>query len=744
MARNYTYDISISSWRANVPWDPYTEQLAKRNGRGINYIELEFHEHVYPIRVSIYEVYRPGNIIKISAQDSQSKWFPLWEGSVEIRSSRSRLFSPPLQSCNFKTNRLRFEFFKHSYVNYTKLDAVMLIGTSELILSRNPAESLTDLLNRINYSRCVHNLCRNSAEDLTVLIKSIYLMYSRSVLNLTEDYEIAHLDIIRLQNNFPKHCIIYKSDVEKIFHKVDSWYKKVSIPFWKVYYIPDVREILSIAQRYLHRLLNYYYAKDAKFIQREGAKDESKELSPFSTLPDKVILEILKHLDLVTLCRMNQVNRRFYDLTLDPRLYTCLNMRNIPCPTYIQNILDESKELSPFSTLPDEVILEILKHLDLETLCRMKQVNRRFYNLTLDPRFYTRLNMRNIPCPTYIQNILDESKELSPISTLPDEVILEILKHLDLETLCRMNQVNRRFYNLTLDPLLYTRLNMRNILCPTDIQNIFCYFTPRCKYLQQLDVTLCDLSFPATFLQFLENCGRYLTHLRLRKCVGVDGNIALKISEVCKNLKVLDLPRYREPQDSYLKNLTNLKYLKLDSTICMGVQAFINTLRNVKWMTGDLDVHVRFGPGMNLDYVATELRRSCFYSKITNLEGNYVVSHIGFPNRKNLRKKLEIQIVDDSFNILLSSCQLLEELYLSDSYPYLTDRNLKLLAECKNLKHLHLKCVGFETPENFSIIIEQCPKLQKFCLVGSNVRPNLIYKWKESHPQVLQTVECWR
>ncbi|TGZ45878.1 hypothetical protein DBV15_06488 [Temnothorax longispinosus] len=591
MARKYSYDIAISSWRANVPWDPYTDHVTNINDKGINYIELEFHEHVYPIRVSIYEVYHPGLIIKIWAQDSQNKWFPLWEGSPQILplSQESRLFSPLLQSCNFKTNRLRLEFCKHSVLkNYTKLDAVMLIGTSELILSRNPAESLTDLLKRINYSRRVHNLREAyPGENITGLLN---YMYSRRVHNLTEDYENAHLDIISLQNNFPEHCI--------------------------------------------------------------------------------------------------------------------------------QNILDESKELSPFSTLSDEVILEILKHLDLETLCRMNQVNRRFYDLTLDPRLHTRLNMRNIPCPTYTQNILDESKELSPFSTLPDEILVKILKHLDLETLCRMNQVDRRFYNLTLDPLLYTRLNMQNIFCPADIQNIFCYFTPRCKYLQQLDITLCDLSFPATFLQFLDNCGKHLTHLRLRKCVGVDRNIALKISEICKNLKdklhmtILDLLRYSEPED---KNL-NLKYLKLDSTICMGVQAFINILRNVNWMTGELDVHVRFGPGMNLDYVATKLRRSCPDLEIINLEGNYVVSHTAFPDRKNLRKKLEIEIVDDTLNILLSSCQLLEELYLLSYNTRLTDRNLKLLAECKNLKHLHLNYVDFKTPEDVSIIIEQCPKLQKFCL----------------------------
>ncbi|XP_077264684.1 uncharacterized protein LOC143898816 [Temnothorax americanus] len=73
--------------------------------------------------------------------------------------------------------------------------------------------------------------------------------------------------------------------------------------------------------------------------------------------------------------------------------------------------------------------------------------------------------------------------------------------------------------------------------------------------------------------------------------VGVDHNFVLKISEICKNLKVLDLPGYQEPEDNHfeiLENLKseirNLKYLKLDYTIYMGVQSFCKMLRNEKWM----------------------------------------------------------------------------------------------------------------------------------------------------------------
>jgi len=153
--------------------------------------DILFYEAVYPIRVSIYEIYNPGNIIRIWAQNSDSQRYLLWEGSRRIVPPTSRLFSPPLRSCDFKTKSLRLEF-KHSTWDYcTKLDAVMLIGTSKLIIPKNPEESLTDMLKKINCSMYF----RHETED---------------VHNLTTDYKTAQLDIIHLQENFSEYCIIHK------------------------------------------------------------------------------------------------------------------------------------------------------------------------------------------------------------------------------------------------------------------------------------------------------------------------------------------------------------------------------------------------------------------------------------------------------------------------------------------------------------------------------------------------------
>jgi len=97
---------------------------------------------------------------------------------------KSRLFSPPLKLYNFKTKILRLRLLK-SYIN---VGSVMLIGTSRMILPRNPKENLTNILKNINHT---YN-------------------YQDDVYNLTENIKNAHLDIVHLQENLFEYCVISK------------------------------------------------------------------------------------------------------------------------------------------------------------------------------------------------------------------------------------------------------------------------------------------------------------------------------------------------------------------------------------------------------------------------------------------------------------------------------------------------------------------------------------------------------
>ncbi|XP_024868235.1 uncharacterized protein LOC112452332 isoform X1 [Temnothorax curvispinosus] len=419
---NNGIDISITPWQyeeftttyISILWPPWHEH---RRPIGNNYIDIEFHEAVYPIRVSIYEMSRnnPGDVIQISAQDdSNNEWFKLWETDYksEIVPPTSRLFSPPLSHPrDFKTKMLRL-FFKDRGTDfcetppYTKVDAVMLIGTSELVRPRNYEKSLSNLLKEIN---------------------CMYFPHHEDIHNLTADFKNAHLDIDYLQRHFSEYCIIME------------------------------------------------YCKDGSYIRRVSKGSILRE----NLMHKNVSLKVIHHSN---------------------------------CAKPIKLSSDESKELSRcnISDLPDEMLLIILKNLDLMTLCRLNYVNKRFNNLIQDPRLYTRLNIHCFA--NYFVN-------------------------------CRLSMAKR------------------------DMSNIFCYFTSRCKYLQQLDLTKSIFSVE-DFNNFLDNCGRRLTHLRLEKCCSINNLALLKISEICVNLKELNLDCCRIDDEgfSYLEKLNNLEYLNLCRT----------------------------------------------------------------------------------------------------------------------------------------------------------------------------------
>ncbi|XP_071572453.1 F-box/LRR-repeat protein 4-like isoform X3 [Temnothorax nylanderi] len=292
-------DISISPWQDKtiafhfICW----RNLAFKKG----YIDIEFHEAVYPIRVCIYEIYNPGSVMQIWAQDSNNKWFKLWDESSHIVPPTSRLFSPPLSHpCNFKTKMLRLVFKESLPKTYTKIDAVMLIGTSELILSKNANESLTNVLKRINF---MYSPCHDD------------------VYNLTADLKSAHLDIVHLQESFSEYCVICKSDIRrKTSYKNNMRHKEVPQEVIPAYLQPNGEKNSR------HNLLksNSNYDKGLKL-----SSDESKELSlcSLSALPDEVLLMILKNLEFMSLFRMSYVDKRFNNLIRDPELYTRLSIR---------------------------------------------------------------------------------------------------------------------------------------------------------------------------------------------------------------------------------------------------------------------------------------------------------------------------------------------------------------------------------------------------------------------------------
>ncbi|TGZ36886.1 F-box/LRR-repeat protein 4, partial [Temnothorax longispinosus] len=340
-----------------------------------------------------------------------------------------------------------------------------------------------------------------------------------------------------------------------------------------------------------------------------------------------------------------------------------------------------------------------------------------------------------------------------------DEILLIIFKYLDLVTLCRLSKVNWRFNDLTRDPRLYTRLNMQWIESDKYMCDIFCYFTPRCKYLQQLD--LAGSNFDVNdFVNFLDNCGRRLTHLRLSECYVTQLSL-LEISKTCKNLKELDLSYcYLRADDiddeefSYLEvlnnwdlihdedfwyfeglnNLENINFLGTSIT----TEHFCKILQNNQRMR-----EVQLGHLSN-DACLIELANSCRDLEVIHLLLTRDLTSQGInalADCKNLRRvKLDLYeypVIDGSLFRLLSSYQHLQEIcLLSNTFIVLTDHQLELLAQCRHLKKLYLENVDFDTPDTCSLILKQCSELQEFYLKYCNISDQLVDRWKERYPHV--------
>lgn len=154
----------------------------------LHFSDVEYQHEVYPIRVSLFETYNPGSLVGIWAENNEGKWQRLWRGEPQFVAQTSRIFSPPLELCAFKTKKLHLEF-NHSLLDYyTELDALMLIGTTELILplvGDFQSNSISGVLRKLG-NPIAHG-------D-----------------NLTPDYTTVNEDLETLTKSFSKYCVLYK------------------------------------------------------------------------------------------------------------------------------------------------------------------------------------------------------------------------------------------------------------------------------------------------------------------------------------------------------------------------------------------------------------------------------------------------------------------------------------------------------------------------------------------------------
>ncbi|XP_044728652.1 F-box/LRR-repeat protein 4 [Chrysoperla carnea] len=285
---------------------------------------------------------------------------------------------------------------------------------------------------------------------------------------------------------------------------------------------------------------------------------------------------------------------------------------------------------------------------------------------------------------------------------LPDETIIRIFTYLDLLSLSRCALVNKRFYSLATDALLYTSVSFKSYWYRVDRTTLYA-FSRRCAFLQKFDLSWCgdhDRITSFDFSQFLKTCGTTLTHLRLNCCKFVNNFCLKDIARFCSRLKELGLRNCTTASEvgfGSLAQLTNLERLDLYRAAIEG-PALVSILRanpKMKHLSVGACGHIAA-----MDDVAFVLSRHNLDLISVDFWKSYSLSLPGLYALANCRKLQELDI---------GWC-----LGLGTPGECL----LQVAKNCTEIRRLVLAALRGLTDSDLIPIFESCTKLEQIDLVG--------------------------
>ncbi|XP_066993757.2 F-box/LRR-repeat protein 4 isoform X2 [Anabrus simplex] len=330
---------------------------------------------------------------------------------------------------------------------------------------------------------------------------------------------------------------------------------------------------------------------------------------------------------------------------------------------------------------------------------------------------------------------------------LPDETVLKIFGYLDLLSLCRCAQVSRHFRDLATDSLLYTELNLKVYWYCTTSKALET-LAGRCQYLQKLDLSWCGSLKSirsCDFVNFLNQSGSQLTHLRLNSCLFANDTVIIKVAIICKNLKELALrncSEIRGPGFQALSCLDGLLYLDLYRTLIeLGpLQDILQNSRHLKHLNIGSCVHVS-----SMDEVAQTLAScnphliSVDFWKTYSLTpaGVKALGHCSNLEEVDLGWCLGFGAPGDSLLAVAKGCPHLKKLFLA-ALRGVGDRDLEPFIElCPEMEQVDLLGVRSITPEICIKFLTRCEKLKlldvSFC---DQVPDSQVAIWRHLFPNI--------
>lgn len=301
-----------------------------------------------------------------------------------------------------------------------------------------------------------------------------------------------------------------------------------------------------------------------------------------------------------------------------------------------------------------------------------------------------------------------------PFSHLPDETVLYIFTMLDLASLGQCAKVNRHFHQLATDSLLYTELNLKPYWHSVN-GKMLTTLSAWCKHLTKLDLSWCGSYEQITttqFQQFLEECGKQMTHLRLDCCRFVEDSVIKTIANVCQNVKELTLRNCSRISTDGFNYLATLKCLER-----------IDLYRTA----------IETGPLVSILKASPRLKHINLGSCVRVSSMDEVAQALGTYNRQLVTVDFWKTYSLTPLGVrALSNCSLLEEVdfgwCLGVSIP--GDCMTALAMGCPRLRKLFMAALRGIVDRDLEPFLKYCPHLQQVDLLGvRSITADVCYKF---------------
>ncbi|XP_059609480.1 F-box/LRR-repeat protein 4 [Phlebotomus argentipes] len=321
------------------------------------------------------------------------------------------------------------------------------------------------------------------------------------------------------------------------------------------------------------------------------------------------------------------------------------------------------------------------------------------------------------------EEIEDNTPQIT-LKDLPCEILFKILSYLDLVSIFRTAQVCRKLYDVATDPFLYQEINLKPYW-HSACDELLATLTKRATLLKKLDLSWCGLFHvitPSVFKEFVRNCCKNLTHLRLNSCKFINAGCMEIVGSVCVNLRELCLRNYTKPPSVLnfhcLKNLRCLERLDLFRTQ-IDSDLLLMTLRYNPALK-----HLNLGicsATVNMDDVAIQISRYNRSMVSIDMWKSHYLSSVGLLALSQCHDLEEVDFgwclreeasPGESLKILLKSCPRLKKVFLA-AIRGINDRDLENITEfCPNLEQLDLMGVLGITYDMCYKILSKCHKLK--------------------------------